>query len=144
MGLAKLPTRGPHAGPPINMEQWETCSVQVGGANVPDCPVNKLCNHNGHVGKFMTWPVPGRTECHCKYDGGTQGYPCRGNKPCYCAKQTQAITVAPVEELNLPGIMVAGGNEFFLIGGDGCPCPQDPKWKGIASVTKANSHANVF
>ena len=137
-----LASRGPHAGQPVNMEQWETCSVQVGGTNVPDCPVGKFCNHNGHVGKFMTWSVPGRTECHCKYDGGTEGHPCRGNNPCYCTKQTQDITVAPVEESNLPDILAAGGNDYFLVGNDGCPCPEDTDYE--ASVSKATSHASAF
>lgn len=127
-------------GRPVDKEKWATCSVQVGGTDVPNCPVNQLCNHNGYVGKFITWPVSGKTECYCKYDGGTKGYPCKGNT-CYCAKQTQAITVAPVQELNLPEIMFVGSTEFFLVGSDGCPCPEDPKWKGIAPATKASPQA---
>ena len=126
------------------MEEWEACSVQVGDLDVPACPVGQPCNHAWHVGKFITWPVPGRTECHCKYDGGTHGYPCHGDKPCYCAKLKQVITVAPVEEINLPGMMVAGNQEYLLSGSDGCPCPEDPDWKDMPSVMKATSHADAF
>jgi len=134
------PNRTP--GPPANMKEWETCSVQVGGSDVPDCPKNVYCNHNGHVGKFVSWPLPGRTECYCKYDGGTEGYPCRGNTPCYCPKKQVGPTVAPVEEINLPGpLMEVGRSEYFLEHFDGCPCPDDPKWHGIASTTKSSPKA---
>ena len=99
--------------------------------------LTNICLLTGHVGKFMVWSVSGRTECYCKYDGVTQGTPCRSNT-CYCTKTRIGPTVAPVEELNLPGpFMNVESNEYFLEGSNGCPCPADPKWDGIASTIKA-------